>query len=168
MNERDGKRVLIIGGAVLLGIAVVNNAYQAGLSAGLVGSGRVTGVARVHGYDGFGIFPPFPLIVIGLFLFLAWRRGWIGGGPRNGNGHGNGPDRGFGSRPPRFFEEWHRRAHEAEAAPAAPAVTVPGAGAGQAPSGQPGAGYRPAGAGSSGTGTGAAPGTVGGGEATTV
>jgi hypothetical protein len=161
-GDNSGKRLLFIGGAVLLGIAVVNNAYRAGLSAGLVASGRVNGV---HDIDGWGLipFPPFPLIVVGFLLFLAYRRGAFGG-PRPGHhgGHGNhhagdrpafgpgrGPERGFGGQPPRFVEDWHRRLHEAErqqaanggngsvapaAAPQQPAAPAPSA-AGQAPAG---------------------------------
>ena len=114
MNHMDGKKIAIAVGAGLLGISILNSVYQAGLSAGLAGSGR--GVVVDHG---FFPFPPFLLIVGGLF-FLAWRKRWIG----HGNGHGHGPgSRGRGpgpGGPPRFFEEWHRQAHEADPRPVTP------------------------------------------------
>ncbi len=117
-GDGGGKKLLFIGGAVLLGIAIVNNAYRAGLQTGLVGSGRLRG----DEFDGWGYipFPPFPLILIGGLLFLAYRRGvfWPRGGHRGGNGQWPGRfDRAVGpggGPPPRFLMEWHRRLHEAE------------------------------------------------------
>jgi len=151
----SGKRILLVGGAVLLGIAVVNNAYRAGLSAGLIGSGRIDGEYAV---DGWGLipFPPFPLIFIGFLAFLAYRRG-VFGGPRRGGpgingqhgGHpGPGPERGFGGQPPRVIAEWHRRLHEAERTPVANGGRVDGNGGAytppQAPTSAPSAGTNPA------------------------
>jgi hypothetical protein len=118
VNDGDMKRVGIVAGAVLLGGAVLNHAYQAGLAAGLMQSGRVTAVAPVDGV-GFFPFPPFPLLLIGGFLFLMWRRRQAGGGPWS---HGRGPGRGG---PPRIFEDWHRQAHEGNGGPASTATPTP-------------------------------------------
>ena len=119
MNNLDGKKIGIAVGAGLLAIAIVNSAYQAGLSAGLARSGN-PGVVVDHG---FFPFPPF-LLIVGLVLFVAWRKRWIGHGNGNGSGPiGRGPG---GGRPPRLFEEWHQRAHEAEARPVTPAAAPTG------------------------------------------
>ena len=112
MNDREMKVAGIVAGAGLLGVLVVNGAYQAGVRAGLAQSGNPAAVAH-HG-DGFF---PFPLLlIVGAVLFIGWRKRWF-----NGNGPG-GSGRGPGGGPPRIFEEWHRRAHEAET----PAVTTEG------------------------------------------
>ena len=104
MSDRDFKRLVIGIGLGFLGLAIVNSIYRAGFAAGV---GQDGGAAGTH-YGGFGFFPfpPLLLIGLGLFLFFAWRRRWDGNGP---GAFGRGP----GGRPPRFFEEWHRRAHEA-------------------------------------------------------
>ena len=112
MNEREIKGLAIGLGAGVLGFLVLGQVYQAGVATGLARGGNPGAVA----HDGFGFFPfpPFLLIAIGVVLFVLWRRRWAGEG--NGN-HGRGPG---GGRPPRLFEEWHRRAHEVDA-PQAPA-----------------------------------------------
>ena len=131
MNDWSCKKIAIAVGAGLLGISIVNSAYQAGLSAGLARSGN-PGVVVDHG---FFPFPPF-LLIVGLVLFVAWRKRWIGHGNGNGSGPiGRGPG---GGRPPRLFEEWHQRAHEAEARPVTPAAPTgerSGNGAETAPAG---------------------------------
>ena len=108
MDDRDIKRIGIVLGLGLLAFAILGQAFQAGVAVGLARDGEGGAVGPVHG-PGFFPFPPLLLLVIGLVLFLAWRRRWIDGGP---GGQGRGPG---GGRPPRLFEEWHRRAHEAEA-----------------------------------------------------
>ena len=116
MNERDTKKIVIVAGLGLLGLAIINQAYRAGVAAGLAYSGDPRAIEHVHGF-GFFPFPPLLLIIGGVLLFMAWRRRWIG----NGHGTPGGPGAG---RPPRLFEEWHRRAHEGSgggAEPAAPA-----------------------------------------------
>lgn len=151
-----GKRWILIGGAVLLGIAVVNNAYEAGLRAGLAAGGR----GPIGDIDGWGYipFPPLPLILLGLLAFWAYRRGAFGTprrdrGSQNGHGHGHGLDqygrgRGFGSgQPPQFVIDWHRRLHEAERQQAART----GAGS-AAPTGQPPRPAEPAPTGGTGSG----------------
>ena len=105
VNDREKKVAGIVAGAGLLGLLVMNAVYDAGVRAGLAQSGNPAAVAH-HG-DGFF---PFPLLLIGgVVLFIAWRKRWFNGnGPRSiGGGPGGGP--------PHFFEEWHRRAHEADA-----------------------------------------------------
>jgi hypothetical protein len=130
MNDREIKGLAIVGGAVLLGFALLNGVYQAGVNAGL---------ARDGDYDrgwGLGCFP-FPLLLIGgVILFLVWRRRGGFGGPGGPGGFGPG-----GGGPPRFFEEWHRKAHEAGPAapptPAPPQAPRPESAAGGAPTGAP-------------------------------
>ena len=124
MNERDVKKIAIVAGLGLLGLAILNQAYRAGVAAGLAYSGNPRAIDHVHGF-GFFPFPPFLLIIGGVLLFMAWRRRWIG----NGNGTpGGGPGAG---RPPRLFEEWHRRAHEASGgAESAPPANRPEASGG--------------------------------------
>jgi hypothetical protein len=116
--------VIVIGGAIMLGVG----AYNAGVSQGLAHSGAVSavpggypvtpyigwGYGWGHGF-GFGIFGFLGTI---LFLFLVFglvraafgggrgwgpggRRGWYGG--EGGMGHG-----GFDERARRFHEELHR------------------------------------------------------------
>ena len=107
MNEREIKGVGIIVGLGLVGMAILNGVYRAGFSAGLAQSGQGGASVSVHPGYGFFPFPPILLIIGGIFLFVMWRRRWSG----NGSGpaaHGPG-----GGRPPRLFEEWHRRAHDA-------------------------------------------------------
>lgn len=126
VNDPELKRVGIVVGAGLVGVAILNSVYQAGVAAGIGRDGRSVD------HDG-GLFP-FPLLLVGgLVYFFYWRRRG-GRGPGNGNGLGSGSRFGGGaaglgrgaSGPPRFFEEWHRRAHEAEGtAPQAPWTAVP-------------------------------------------
>ncbi|CAA9582091.1 MAG: hypothetical protein AVDCRST_MAG19-4143 [uncultured Thermomicrobiales bacterium] len=137
MNDPETKRFVYIGGAILLGLAVVNQIYEAGVNAGLRAANPGMG-----GYDGDG-FVPFPLLILGFIGFLVYRRrakrngaGGLGSGRGHGHGPGFGHGGGFGGgRPPRLFEEWHRRAHEAApvtpvngsapATPPAPAAPAP-------------------------------------------
>ena len=109
MSDRDFKRLVIGIGLGFLGLAVVNSIFRAGFATGVSQDG---GAAVTH-YGGFGFFPFPPLLLIGLgaILFFAWRRRWDGNGP---GAFGRGP----GGPPPRLFEEWHRRAHEAGPEPA--------------------------------------------------
>lgn len=112
MNDPELRKVGIFVGAGLIGIAILNSVYQAGVSAGIGRDGRYVD------HDG-GLFP-FPLLLIGgVVFFLYWRRrNGHGGGGGTGGGRGQVNEysgRGFGrgpAGPPRFFEEWHRRAHE--------------------------------------------------------
>ena len=96
MNDQDLKRIVIIVGTGVIAIKILQ-----------------------HG-------PLFPMLIVGALGFLAVRKGWFGLG--NGNGlvpgtgsgwHWPSPSRPGRTRAPRMFEEWHRRAHEAET-PAAP------------------------------------------------
>ena len=108
MDDRDMKRIGIVAGLGLLAFLVLSQAYQAGVATGLARDGDGT-VVGPHGGFGFFPFPPLLLLVVGGLVFLAWRRRWIGGGPGStGRGPGSGG-------PPRMFEEWHRKSHEAEA-----------------------------------------------------
>lgn len=94
MNDQEFKRIAIIAGIGILGIWVL------------------------------GHVPPGPIIVLGVLGFIAWRKGWLGFGNGHGNGNGPGPGAGIGPgwhrpsrshrQPPRFFAEWHRRAHEGD------------------------------------------------------
>lgn len=108
MNEQEIKRIGIVVGLSLVGMAILNGAYRAGFAAGLAQSGQGTAVVPGHGGFGFFPFPPMLLLVAGVILFVVWHRRWSGDGPAP-SGHGPG------GRPPRIFEEWHRRAHEAGA-----------------------------------------------------
>lgn len=124
MNDPELKRVGIFVGAGLVGVAILNSVYQAGVSAGMGRDGRYV--------DHDGLFP-FPLLLFGGLAFFFWwrRRNGHGGGPGNGGGM---PGRGFGrgpGGPPRFFEEWHRQAH-GMTPPAAPAPQAPAAPSGPA------------------------------------
>ena len=114
MNEREIKGLGILLGVGALAMLVIGQAYQAGVAAGLARG--VDGTRGYVGGHGFFPFPPFLLIIGGVVLFVVWKRRWAG----DGNGHpGRGPG---GGRPPRLFEEWHRRAHEAGAEPERPAT----------------------------------------------
>jgi hypothetical protein len=123
VNDKDLKKIGIIAGVGLLGLAVVNGIYQAGFNAGIARGDNPSAVA-LHRDHGFFPFPPFLVLIGGVLLFVAWRRRWIG----NGNGPGSGGRGPGGGGPPRFFEEWHRRAHEAAAEPPPPATPVPAQG----------------------------------------
>jgi len=127
LNDRE-KTIAIAAGVGLAGLAIVNGAYRSGFNAGLSQSGN----PRAHYGDGFDFFPPFPLILIGVIGFFWWRRRQAHNG--HGGGHGGGPGSGGrgpggkpGGGPPRFFDDWHRRAHESQweaprpASPTAPA-----------------------------------------------
>lgn len=116
MNEREIKGVGIVVGLGLLGMVILNGAYRAGFAAGFAQGGNPTGVVP-HG-GGFFPFPPFLLLIVGVVLFVAWRRRGIGSGPGSS---GRGP----GGGPPKMFEEWHRRAHQADAAESAPPQSAP-------------------------------------------
>jgi hypothetical protein len=115
VDDPQNRRIAIIAGAGLLGFFILNGVYQAGVNAGLSGD-------RNWGH-GPGFFPPFPLILLGILVYIGWKRRWFGGGPSGPGGPGGPGGRGPGGGPPRFFEEWHRRAHEAgrEQPPAPPA-----------------------------------------------
>ncbi len=106
MNEREIKGIGIVVGLSLVGMAILNGVYRAGVAAGLAQSGQGTALHPGHGF-GFFPFPPFLLLVAGVVLFVVWRRRSAGDGP-GPSGHGPG-----GGRPPQILEEWHRRAHEA-------------------------------------------------------
>lgn len=134
VNDPELKRVGIFVGAGLVGVAILNSVYQAGVAAGIGRDGRYVD------HDG-GLFP-FPLLLIGGLVYFLYRRRRGGSGPGNGHGLGGGPRFGGGaaglgrgaSGPPRFFEEWHRRAHEAEGtAPQASTPRAPWTAAPEAP-----------------------------------
>ena len=114
MNEREIKGLAIVGGAAFLGIVLLHQVYQSGVSAGLAANGNP--VTTIDG-PGFFPFPGFGLLVIGGLVFLFLRRRGMHGGP--GDGFGGPGGRLSGGRPPRLFDEWHRQAHEHPAPPAA-------------------------------------------------
>lgn len=99
MNDQEFKRIAVIAGIGVLGIWTLTHV------------------------------PPGPIIFFGVLGFIAWRKNWFG----ISNGHGNGSRPGHGPgpgwhrprpsrrQPPRLFEEWHRRAHEADIHPEASA-----------------------------------------------
>jgi len=115
VDDRDIKRIGIVAGVGLVVFLILSQAYQAGVATGLARDGDGRGIDG----PGFFPFPPFLLLIGGAVLFVVWRRRWAGDGS---DGHGRGP----GGRPPRIFEEWHRRAHESEAQQ--PPASVSGAG----------------------------------------
>ncbi len=117
MNEREIKGLAIVGGVAFVGIALLNQVYQAGVNAGLTASGNPA--ARID--HGFFPFPGFGLLIIGGLVFLFLRRRGMHGGPGGGSGGPGG--RLGGGRPPRLFDEWHRQAHEQTAPPAASSET---------------------------------------------
>jgi hypothetical protein len=114
-------RWIAVVGALLLAAMVGFAAYQAGVEHGIEQSSRIvappSGVnASPYPYPypypyygwhrpwGFGFFPIFPLFFLFWFLVvrgLFWRRAGYGGG---------------GCGPRGRFEEWHRQAHERDAA----------------------------------------------------
>ena len=111
LTDRETKIVAIAVGGGLAALAILNGVYRSGFNAGLAQSGN----PRAHYGDGFDFFPPFPLILIGVVAFFWWRRRQAhhghGGGPGSG---GRGPGGRPGGGPPRFFDDWHRRAHESQ------------------------------------------------------
>ena len=89
------------------------------------GSGADAGQTIVvsDGHYGHGFFFPFGLLFFGLVFFLvvsAFRRGGRGGGRCGRSGDGPGSNGG-----PRWLEDWHRRAHEGDAATPSPERTNP-------------------------------------------
>jgi hypothetical protein len=133
MNNRHLLRalvfgVLLLGGAVALGIT----AYNAGVAHGIAESGRMiaappAGPPFVYVWLrpwGFGFFPFFPLLFLFLFFFVV--RGMWWRGPRHGGWRYR-----YEGVPP-MFEEWHRRAHAGRSDPgprtpdAGPRTTDPG------------------------------------------
>jgi hypothetical protein len=113
-------RSWLIGLVIVALVAVIGvYTYNLGVAQGIAESSRVgtaTGTVPVVVWPrpwgfGFGFFPFFPLLFIlfALFAFrgLCWRGAWRG--------------RGYGGVPP-AFEEWHRRAHERQEQPPAPAA----------------------------------------------
>ena len=128
MAERTSSKVWAGVAAGLLTTAVLAlvgiGAYRAGQRSDAtievvgraVGQSDATRTVVVDGWHGgwHGPWPGFflfPLIIVGLVILFATRRGrgW-GGGPRDG-----------GDRE-RHLDDWHRRAHGADVAPASPAV----------------------------------------------
>jgi hypothetical protein len=129
-------------GQVVLGIALVvgilalgAGVYQAGFAAGVATEGGAV-VAPPIGYGpgygwgwhgGFGIFGflgffLFLFLLFALFRALAWGgRGWRGPGGYGrgpwGSGYGQGHDHpgheGWRAAGQDWFDEWHRRAHQA-------------------------------------------------------
>ncbi len=127
MSERTGNKIWVGIAAGLLTTAVLAmvgiGAYRAGQRSDqtIEVVGQVAGegdVARTVVVDGWrngwhGPGPGFfliPIVIIGLVLLFAGRRG---GGPRSG-WYGPSWDR------ERELEDWHRRAHEADAATTTP------------------------------------------------
>jgi hypothetical protein len=120
MNHSTWRAVILP--IVALGVlaAVGIGAYNAGMAHGLAGAaatadplvGPVQGapVYAWHGHWGPGFFPIFP-IFFGLFFFVALTRVLTGGGPWLRGGWAR-RDEGV----PPMFDEWHRRAHERDAA----------------------------------------------------
>jgi hypothetical protein len=135
MNRRIWTGVIagVLGAVVLLTVGA--GAYRAGqeddVVTRVVNEGEPGEVVRVVGEhrDFFPGFFLFPLLII-LLVVLAFRafgrgRGWHGGGWHGGWGHGwhpgwhgpygPGPGPGGSDDPrARWFDEWHRRAHESE------------------------------------------------------
>ena len=71
MNEDTGKKLLIGGGAVVLGSIILNQIYTSGFQAGLIAGGGDPGaIARYGGHGGF----PFGLFfLIGIGGFIWWK-----------------------------------------------------------------------------------------------
>ena len=136
MENRFGTRVLFgVLLAAVVAAAVGFSAYNAGVTRGLAESGRfavaapaapgATAPAVPYAYAypypymwhrpwgfGFGFFPFFFVL---LCFFLLRRAFW--GGPRWGWHH-------YRDGVPPRFEEWHRRAHQRDASPAAPGAAT--------------------------------------------
>ena len=121
MGNRFGFR-LLLGIALVGALAVVGvYTYNLGLAHGIAESGQLvaapgSGAPVViwpwpWGF-GFGFFPFFFVL---LCFFLLRRAFW--GGPRWGWHH-------YRDGVPPRFEEWHRRAHERDASPAAPGAAT--------------------------------------------
>lgn len=114
--DRFGFRLVvgILLAAALVGVGAYT--YNLGFARGMFESGRiaaaengavpVVGLWHPWGF-GFGFFPFFPLFFILFWVFvlrgLFWRGGWRGRYWRRDD-------------VPPAFDEWHRRAHAAEAA----------------------------------------------------
>jgi hypothetical protein len=125
--------VVLVGGIIALGGGLYQAGYVAGAAAQGAASGAVPPIAYGYGWGwhgGFGIFGflgffLFLFLLFGLFRVIAWGgRGWRGGpggyGPRGPWGAGYGPDHDHPGRErwqaagQAWFDDWHRRAHEAE------------------------------------------------------
>jgi len=104
--------------AIVAGIGVA--AYNAGWAQGLAASTQEGAVVAPYAYQpfyfpgfGFALFCLVPVLLFLLFpLFGLWRGPW-GRGWHRYSGE-------WGQRVPPPFEEWHRRAHEAQPAQPAP------------------------------------------------
>ena len=85
----DGKRIAIAGGAVFLGLALLDNAYRDGLRTGLLLASQGEEVRWRDLDHGFPFGPwLFIAVIVG---FVGWRKGWWGGNgnrPSGPNGHG--------------------------------------------------------------------------------
>lgn len=80
MNEDNGKKLLIGGGAIVLGSILLNQIYMSGFQAGLVAGGGDPGAIARYGHDGFpgGLFF---LLAIGGFIW--WK---VSNGGKRGPG----------------------------------------------------------------------------------
>ena len=121
MNHAPWRAVVFA--VVALGVlaAVGIGAYNAGMAHGFADAALATAgsaaqtapgtpVYAWHRHWGPGFFPVFPLF-FGLFFFLVLVRILTGGG----HWHRGGWARRYDGVPP-MFDEWHRRAHERDAA----------------------------------------------------
>jgi hypothetical protein len=110
MHERPRWVPWLLSLVVALGVGAV--AYNAGVAHGLAAAPAPAGttVPPHLWYHPFGFF--FPLFLLFAFFFLA--RVLVWGGYRRRWHHG-----GYPGVPP-AFEEWHRRAHEADRQPREP------------------------------------------------
>lgn len=145
--------ILLIALLAIGGGLIANSAYQAGLSTAVAtATSGATVVVPAYGYGygygwhpfGFG-FGFFGFLGTLLFLFLVfgllraiffrggpgrrggWGPGW-GGGPGGWNTGDHDHDRTRNFSESRFgesFEEWHRKAHEAETSTEPPASNTP-------------------------------------------
>jgi hypothetical protein len=86
----DGKGLAIGGGAVLLGWALLDNAYHEGVRTGLM-LARQGGEGRWREFDHGFSFGPW-LFIAAIVAFVGLRKGWWGGGdgnrPSGPNGYG--------------------------------------------------------------------------------
>ena len=106
----------------------MGNRFGLGVLIGVLATVLVVATIGAMGYTpyaygwhrpwGFGFFPFFPFLFILLWFVLLRGFFWRG---RYGGWHGY-YDEGV---PPRF-EEWHRRAHQRDAAPPAPPTSTSG------------------------------------------